>query len=322
VKVVVIDGSKYLRQEYRDEAQLEGLFWRHAEVALGAKLTLLPKTKIRSAGDVASIPDGYAIDFAHRIWYVVEVELARHPIYEHIVPQVSKFSVAIKNPATRRKLMGAIYESVKTDVSLSGDTHKALWDIIEREPAFVIVIDTVTKELIEAKDSLPLNPRIIEFQTFAGESGGNQAALHVFDVLRDPRQPELEVAPETPVVPESRTRPRSGDTASTSRSGKAPRVTFRELASADLLEDGQVLYLCDRQRQRVGQESAIVRLDDNRLEYGSGRREKSSPLALELLKKHRVVPTSLKAVQGPLHWITEKGVTLDELNAEVRRRGR
>ncbi len=53
------------------------------------------KRKVSDDG-IASIPDGYLITFEgnQAQWYIVEVELSSHPVYEHVVTQASKFRTA------------------------------------------------------------------------------------------------------------------------------------------------------------------------------------------------------------------------------------
>ena len=61
---------------------------------------------------VVSIPDGYAIFFTSpkkARWAIIEVELASHPVYEHVIPQLSKFNRGIEDSSTRKKLVEVLY---------------------------------------------------------------------------------------------------------------------------------------------------------------------------------------------------------------------
>ena len=63
-------------------------------------------------GGVVSIPDGYAIFFTSpkkARWAIIEVELASHPVYEHVIPQLSKFNRGIEDSSTRKKLVEVLY---------------------------------------------------------------------------------------------------------------------------------------------------------------------------------------------------------------------
>ncbi len=58
----------------------------------------LSQKKIKTSEGFASIPDAVVLNFKERVWYIVEVELANHGVWSHIVPQVTKQIVAIENP--------------------------------------------------------------------------------------------------------------------------------------------------------------------------------------------------------------------------------
>jgi len=46
---------------------------------------------------------------------MVETELSSHPLYEHVIPQISKFVKALENPQNRKGIVEVIYNEVNTD---------------------------------------------------------------------------------------------------------------------------------------------------------------------------------------------------------------
>jgi hypothetical protein len=119
------------------------------------------KQKMLSKTGIGSIPDGYVIDFtnpAHPQWYIVEIELSSHPIYDHIVKQLNKFMSGIKNISSQRDIVDAIYEEIVEHPSIEGtikelsgriDIYPMLVDIISRTPKIVIVLERKSEEVKE-----------------------------------------------------------------------------------------------------------------------------------------------------------------------------
>ena len=174
MKTIVLDGVRYLRHDYVNEAELEDRFWSHAKHIFGPDVVILPRAKIRTSGDVAAIPDGFVVDVKNRVWFIVEVELARHDLFNHIVPQVSKFASAARNSATRSWLTDLFYRALKDEPPVASrardgssiDLHKLASDLVETKPVLVIAIDERTQVLADVVRELPSEPRVVEFVTF------------------------------------------------------------------------------------------------------------------------------------------------------------
>ena len=88
---VLIDGVTYRLVEPDSEASLEKAIQANSKHIFGENSFYFDVKKIiRSKAGVASIPDGYAILFEPKPrWCIVEVELASHPIYDHVISQLS-----------------------------------------------------------------------------------------------------------------------------------------------------------------------------------------------------------------------------------------
>ena len=85
------------------------------------------KKVIRSKAGIASIPDGYAILFGPKPrWCIVEVELASHPIYEHVISQLSKFNRGIEDTQTRKNIVDLLYEAFSKDDILKAQLKKKI----------------------------------------------------------------------------------------------------------------------------------------------------------------------------------------------------
>lgn len=101
--------------------------------------------------------------------------------------------------------------------------------------------------------------------------------------------------------------------------GKAPKIRLQELVDAGLLRDGQTLFLF--YNQRINDEQVQIVVSSNKLKYKKdGKLYTTSDLALKLLKEHRLIGSDRTAIRGPLHWQTEDGKILNDLNEQVRQK--
>ena len=101
--------------------------------------------------------------------------------------------------------------------------------------------------------------------------------------------------------------------------GKAKKVTLQELVDAGMIKDGQTLFLF--YNQRISDEQVQIVASSNKVKYKKdGNLYTTSDLALNLLKKHKLIGSDRTSIRGPLHWQTEDGKILNDLNEQVRRK--
>ncbi len=191
---LLIDGVRYKLWTPKDEAALEDMVKEHAKDIFGEDSIYFDiKPTLRSQAGIGSKPDGYVIAFEDTPqWYIVEVELSSHPLHEHIMPQMSRFSMAIENLNTQRLIVDATYQQIKSDVSKRSlvqnkigaqEIHEFLSGLISSPPVLVIVIEEVTKELEEVCAGLPLKVEVVEFKTFERGGVGLVVHAHLFEPI-------------------------------------------------------------------------------------------------------------------------------------------
>ena len=321
--MLLIDDIKYELWTPPTEDEFERVVKEHAQDIFGGKSIYLDrKQKLKSLSGIGSIPDGYVIVFGDLPeWHIVEVELSSHPLYEHIVSQVSKFISGISNPNIQRGIVNAIDGEITKDDFLKlrlrkaiepTEIYKFLSDLISKQPILTIIIEKDTEELREALSTLRYPQiKVVEFQTFTRE-GTEAVHAHLFEPIYEPA-----VVPPIPpeiVMPRSSPHPLVPPPY---KGGKARKVTFEELVSAGLLRDGQVLYFYNT--RPFTDERAQVIASSNQLKYeGDGRMYSKSELAKQLLIKHGFKHDE-HPVAGPKYWKTEDGdESLVELEEQVR----
>lgn len=213
--MLLIDGVKYDLWTPPNEDEFERIVKEHAQDIFGENARYFDlKQKLKTGAGVGSIPDAYVVVFGHiPCWYIVEVELATHPLYEHIVPQITKFVSAIQNPRSQNEIVNAIDDEIADDPILTAwvktkieqtERHKFLANLIAIKPTLVIVINEVTEELREVCDivSKSLQTKVVEFRTFTRQGIGLAVHAHLFEPLYKPTIPPPQ-PPSPPVPPQT-----------------------------------------------------------------------------------------------------------------------
>lgn len=186
---LVVDGTTYQRRVPSSEDELQSLvdlYYRHI---FPEEILYYPvKRKLTTLGGVGSIPDGYAISLLHpRRWFIVEVELSSHDVFNHIVPQVSKFAQGIRDPESRKTITRALYNAITNDPRTvahvkdrigEDEIYHFLSETIDKPPVLTVVIDQVTEKLRDACNSIPiLDKRVVEFGIFESADSDKRKAF-------------------------------------------------------------------------------------------------------------------------------------------------
>jgi hypothetical protein len=206
--MLVIDGVKYHLIKFIDESEFEHVVEKHVDGVFGDSV-YFGKKKIKSLSGIGSIPDGYAITLNKSPhWYVVEVELSGHNVFNHIVPQVNKFVNGIKNDATKRELIRFMDREIRSQPEVEqkikerfGEVYRFLADLVYDSPVILIIIDEKVNELEDVIVSIPMQTRTIEFKTFATENAANPQYAYEFEPLYSSK-PLLWPSPRRAKTPE------------------------------------------------------------------------------------------------------------------------
>ena len=103
--ILVKDGAKYFQTDFHGkELEFEKVVFTQCKHLFGDNTILFTKKKIQTATSIGTIPDAFVIDLEKEKWFIIEIEISNHDVYSHIVPQMTKFSSALKNPQTIKQL--------------------------------------------------------------------------------------------------------------------------------------------------------------------------------------------------------------------------
>lgn len=200
--ILLKDGIRYTPYTYNSEKELEDMVIEHFKGIFGKNTMFFDKQTMETEAGIKAKNDGVIISIDENKWYVLEVELAAHPIYEHIIAQITKFKNAHRNLRTRKKIVEALFHIIKKEPiknaifeSKIKDSYKFLTDLIDSNPIIAIVIDAKTRELEEACDALPFSTKVIEFKTYKRENVGLGVHIHFFEPLFKKRITKSQVKP-------------------------------------------------------------------------------------------------------------------------------
>lgn len=197
MEIILKDGVKFTRHSFETENQFEKIVFGQFKSIFGDNAILFDKQKIRTATGIGAIPDAFVISPDKKKWYIIEVELASHSVYEHIIPQITKFKNALDNIQTRKTLSKYFDKAIEDDlsklaswVSATDDKNvfRLLSEILDEEPQLLIIIDDTNEELEIASKNLPFATSINIFKTFSREGYGLGDNIFQFNTFNETKK--------------------------------------------------------------------------------------------------------------------------------------
>jgi len=194
--MLLIDGIRYRLWTPRDEEkQFHPMIKEHFKEIFGSDSLYFDIRQIlRTKLGIGSIPDAYVVTLSKPYqWYIVENELAVHQVYQHIVPQVSKFMRGIDNFGSQKEVMDALFNEITRDEVKKAEVekmvrpkeiHQFLSDLTARPPKIAVIIDEITdeaKEAILTLEKLGVT-EVVEFKTYMRENAEN-VHVHSFEPI-------------------------------------------------------------------------------------------------------------------------------------------
>lgn len=175
--MIIFEDMKLIETKFRDEQEIEDLVIENSEHFFGPSSIYMPKKMIKTKEGFGTIPDGFAVDLASRIWYVVEAELGYHSVWNHIAPQVTKQVLAVSRSETRQLLSELLVQMINEDSVVKEkfddeeikeiDIRKVIGDIFEKSPIIGMPIDKVSTDLREWAETLKNDVRLWVVKKYA-----------------------------------------------------------------------------------------------------------------------------------------------------------
>lgn len=185
IQVIITRDGRYRLYDYQNEIELERMIVEHSKEIFGKNTYYFDiKKKITGKSGFGTIPDGYVIDFDRKKIYVLEVELIKHDLKKHIIPQIMSFKIALDNKNSREELVEIFADELKSSKNI---TKEELSKIVDNY-GIIILIDDIgnpvegISPLLEFVDYLAKNSevKVIPFQTYIKGNSFSQDHLHSF----------------------------------------------------------------------------------------------------------------------------------------------
>lgn len=302
--MIIFENRKLIEAKFDSEKEIEDVVIANSEHFFGPSSILIPKKLIRTKDGFGTIPDGFAIDLASRIWYVVEAELAQHSVWTHIAPQVTKQLIAVSRPETRQLLVEMLVEMITEDDLIKEkfaeegikeiDIRKVLGDILESSPIIGMPIDSVSSDLADWAETLKNDVRLWIVKKYV-EFGSPEVIA--YDIPEEYR----------PVLDTSKRdmEPRSGIT--------VYDVSITDLLESGLLNVGDTLLMNYKPRGGTPKTYRATIEEDGSLMLLDKKFSSSSYAALYGIQDAGSERTT---VNGWTSWKTKKGKYLADLRSE------
>lgn len=164
--IVFFNDKKFTEFKYSLEEHFESMIIKNSKLFFGEKTIIIDaKKKIDTKSLGGSIPDAFLFDFndlENPLFYLIEVELAKHDFFRHIFPQITKFFAFFKNKVSQKELIDKIYSIVNTDDIIKNEfkkylgekeIYKSISDIIDESQNILLIIDGDKNELPEIMET-------------------------------------------------------------------------------------------------------------------------------------------------------------------------
>ena len=124
-----------------------------------------------------SKPDGFILDLNNSSWTIIEAELLKHGVWDHIAEQIIRFIVAANNNDSQRKIRDLFFNEIekngliqslckKLNLSESRLIQK-IENILESQtPEIAIFIDDINEDLEDMVEALNTNVKIYKIEKF------------------------------------------------------------------------------------------------------------------------------------------------------------
>lgn len=184
---VIGNNEKYYKKPYKFEDELTKIVEDHfKEIISESSVFLKAEKQFKTKNFKNSICDGFLLVWENPstpLLYITEIELEKHSIDKHILPQIGDFISFIKSAKNEdlSKLKSYIYEKLKKDPQLfkkiQSDTDREVYELIEsaiEDLQVLLIIDRMHPNLAigltQIEKAINLKIRKIEVSRFENEA--------------------------------------------------------------------------------------------------------------------------------------------------------
>lgn len=297
----------FVEANFENEQEIEDVVIKNADYFFGPSSIFIPKRTIQTNDGARTIPDGFAIDLASRTWYIVEVELNRHGVWQHIAPQVVKQITAGSMNETKRMLEDIVIDMYDDDNGVKErferekikviNIRKILGEIFNKLPIIGLPIDKISEDLKSWALGLRNEVKLWLVEKYVDFDNPENIQYKIPEECR----PSLDTTAE-------------GDENRTSTTDKGHShygISINDLLDEKLLSANEVLVFNYKSRKKYkGKVEAIVTEKGN---LDVLNRSFKSPSSAGLFAIHSTGDTGRLSVNGWAAWQNADGEFLSDL---------
>ncbi len=205
--MLISGNSKFIKSPFTSEDELKKMVIENADHFFGSGSFCLSRELISNKDGFEVFTDGFAVDIANRQWFIVNVALAKHNVWSHIVPQVVKQLVAADQSTTKQMIIELIIQQLGEDSSIMKKFNDAgygkedegvfldeirgvLGKIFGKSPIIGMPIDSISNDLRDWVETLKSNVKLCIVKQYV-ESGNPENIIYE---IPEEYHPELDTA--------------------------------------------------------------------------------------------------------------------------------
>ena len=192
---MLISGkNKFVKSHFTSEDELKKMVVENADYFFGQSSFFLAKELISDKDGFEKITDGLAVDIANRKWFLVNVALAKHNVWSHIVPQAVKQLVSAEQSTTKQLIIELIMQLLREDNNImkkfngagygndkegvfENEARGVLEEIFGKSPVIEIPIDSISNDLWSWTETLKTNVKLSIVKKYV-ESGNPKKIIY------------------------------------------------------------------------------------------------------------------------------------------------
>jgi hypothetical protein len=205
---MLISGkSKFINSPFTSEDELKKMVIENADYFFGSSSFCLSSELISNKDGFEVFTDGFAVDLANKQWFIVNVTLAKHDVWSHIVPQVVKQLVAADQSTTKQLLIELIIQQLQKDTKIMkkfneegygkenegvfvDEIRGVLGEVFGKSPIIGMPTDSISNDLRDWTETLKTNVKLCIVKQYV-DSGNPESIIYE---IPDEFHPELDAA--------------------------------------------------------------------------------------------------------------------------------
>ena len=297
--MLIFKEKNFIQTPFNDEEELEKVVIENYEYIFGPNSFYLPKKLIKTADGTGTIPDGFAIDLENQKWFIVEAELLKHSVWNHIAPQVSKQIIASQQADSKKTIALLAIEAIKKSPEKLEDINVDVFklgillnEILEKPPLIGIPIDNISNDLEDWANTLKNTVNIWLIKKYQ-EIGNKENIIYE---LPEEYKPFIDTEEEKIIIENE-----------TEKSIKTYNISLYDLINAHLLTVGDELTMIYKPKHGARKEYKSILDAEGNLTLMDETFSSPSWAALAGIKD---AGSPRKTVNGWTSWKTKDGKTI------------